>query len=58
MSRAKKHAAIYTDDRDRLASAIEGRDGTHVGAIEETLTRKGAAITIRKPVKTMGVAIG
>ncbi len=58
VSRARKHAAIYTDDRDRLASAIEGRDGAKVGAIDETLTRKGAAIAIPVPVRTMGVAIG
>ena len=58
VSRAKKHAAIYTDDRDRLASAIEGRDGAKVGAIDETLVRKGAAITIPKPVSAAGMAIG
>ena len=57
VSRAKKHAAIYTDDRQRLARNIEGRDGAKVGAIDETLTRKGAAITIPRPVRTMGVAI-
>ena len=48
VSRARKHAAIYTDDRDRLASAIEGHDGAKVGAIDETLNRKGAAIAIPK----------
>jgi hypothetical protein len=58
VSRAKKHAAIYTDDRDRLASAIDGRDGAKVGAIDETLTKKGAAITIPVPVRAMGMAIG
>ncbi len=58
VSRAKKHAAIYTDDRERLASAIEGRDGAKVGAIDETLTRKGAAIAIPMPVRAMGMAIG
>ncbi len=58
ISRARKHAAIYTDDRDRLTRNIEGRDGAKVGAIDETLTRKGAAITIPKPVRAMGVAIG
>ncbi|MEP9404449.1 ATP-binding domain-containing protein [Sphingomonas silueang] len=57
VSRAKKHAAIYTDDRDRLASAIEGRDGAKVGAIDETLTRKGAAIAIPLPVRAAGMAI-
>lgn len=57
MSRAKKHAAIYTDDRDRLASAIEGRDGAKVGAIDEALTRKRAAITIPVPVRAAGMMI-
>lgn len=58
VSRAKKHAAIYTDNRASLTDALGFRDGSQVGAIDETLTRKGAAITIPKPVKTMGVAIG
>lgn len=58
VSRARKHAAIYTDDRDRLSSAIEGRDGAKVGAIDETLVRKGAAITIPVPVRATGLTIG
>ena len=58
VSRAKKHAAIYTDDRDRLASVLDNRDGAKVGAIDETLTRKGAAITIPAPVRAAGMAIG
>lgn len=58
VSRARKHAAIYTDDREQLASAIEGRDGAKVGAIDETLVRKGAAITIPVPVRVAGMAIG
>ena len=58
VSRAKKHAAIYTDDRERLTAAIEGRDGAKIGAIDETLTRKGAAITIPVPVRAAGMAIG
>lgn len=59
MSRAKKHAAIYTDDRQRLAAVIEGRDGAKVGAIDETLARqKRAAIATPRPIKTVGMAIG
>ncbi|MES2449117.1 MAG: hypothetical protein V4610_00995 [Pseudomonadota bacterium] len=58
VSRANKHAATYTDDRERLARNIEGRDGTHVGAIDETLVRKGAAIAIPAPVRVAGMAIG
>ena len=48
---------IYTDNRDRLASAIEGRDGAKVGAIDETSMRKSAAIAIPAPVRTPRVAI-
>ena len=58
VSRAKASAIIYTDDRERLVGAIEGRSSAKVGAIDETLMRKGAAITIPVPVRTMGMAIG
>lgn len=58
VSRAKASAIIYTDDRDRLAGAIQGRSSAKVGAIDETLMRKGATIAIPRPVRTMGVAIG
>jgi hypothetical protein len=58
VSRAKASAIIYTDDGDRLAIVIEGRSYAKVGAIDETLARKGAAITIPVPVRTMGLAIG
>lgn len=58
VSRAKASAIIYTDDRERLAGAIEGRSSAKVGAIDETLMRKGAAITIPKPVRAAGIAIG
>jgi hypothetical protein len=36
---------------------IEGRSSAKVGAIDETLMQKGAAITIPAPVRAMGVAI-
>lgn len=58
VSRARKHAAIYADDRERLARNIEGRDGAKVGAIDETLAREWAAITIPAPVRAAGIAIG
>ncbi len=59
VSRAKTHAAIYTDDRLALVDAIEGRDGAKVGAIDETLARgKVAAIAIPAPVRVVGMTIG
>jgi len=59
ISRAKTHAAIYTDDRVALVDAIEGRDGAKVGAIDETLARgKVAAIAIPAPVRVVGMTIG
>lgn len=58
VSRAKKDAAIYTDDRGRLTRNIKGPDGAKVGAIDDTLIQKGIAIAIPVPVKVMGVAIG
>jgi hypothetical protein len=51
-------AIIYTDDRDRLANAIEGRCSAKVGGIDETLVRKGTAIAIPAPRRTMGAVIG
>jgi ATP-dependent exoDNAse (exonuclease V) alpha subunit len=39
ISRARSHAAIYTDSRANLVAAITGRDGSQVGAIDETMTR-------------------
>ncbi len=53
---AVSSAIIYTDDRDRLAS--EGRSSAKVSAIDETLMRKGVAITIPNPLRAMGVTIG
>ncbi|WP_165912401.1 hypothetical protein [Novosphingobium sp. PhB165] len=49
---------LYTDDRQRLAAVIEGRDGAQVGAIDETLARgKVAPIAIPAPVRAAGMAI-
>lgn len=48
VSRAKKHAAIYTDDRQRLAAVIEGRDGAQVGAIDEGLVRRRGDFTFEQ----------
>jgi ATP-dependent exoDNAse (exonuclease V) alpha subunit len=57
VSRAKTSAIIYTDDRDRLASAIEGRSSAKIGAIDETLMRKGVTIAIPVPVKAAGIVL-
>lgn len=40
ISRAKTHAAIYTDDRDRLASAIAMRAGNASSALENDMSGK------------------
>lgn len=37
ISRAREHAAVYTDDRSRLAHAIGVRDGMQVAALDEAL---------------------
>jgi hypothetical protein len=39
VSRTKKHAAIYTDDRDRFTEALGIRDGNQVGAIDKMMTQ-------------------
>lgn len=37
ISRARSHAALYTDSRARLAEALGLRDGAQVGAIDEIM---------------------
>lgn len=37
ISRARKHAAVYTEDRAALVGALDLRDGAQVGAIDEAL---------------------
>ena len=39
ISRARSHAALYTDSRARLAEALSLRDGAQVGAIDEIMGR-------------------
>lgn len=41
ISRARKHAAVYTEDRAALIAALDLRDGTQMGALDEALTRYG-----------------
>jgi hypothetical protein len=51
------HRAV-TDDRERLARAIEWRISAKAGAIDETLLRqKAATITMPAPIKGVGMAI-
>lgn len=42
ISRARSHAALYTDSRARLAEALGLRDGAQVGAIDEIMGRNGS----------------
>lgn len=59
ISRARSHAALYTDNRASLTDALGFRDGSQVGAIDETMTRqKAATIAIPKHVGAVGMAIG
>lgn len=49
ISRARKHAAVYTEDRAALVGALDLRDGTQVGAIDEALTRYGPGTVLDGP---------
>jgi ATP-dependent exoDNAse (exonuclease V) alpha subunit len=40
ISRARSHAALYTDSRARLAEALGLRDGAQVGAIDEIMEQR------------------
>lgn len=40
ISRARSHAAIYTDSRACLVEALEMRDGAKIGAIDEIMRRQ------------------
>ena len=44
ISRARDHAAVYTDNRSRLAHAIGLRDGTQIAALDEDLPQATAMI--------------
>lgn len=57
ISRARSHAAIYTDSRARLIEALGFRDGSQVGAIDQDIEhQKGRTITM--PDTGAGLAIG
>lgn len=56
ISRARKHAAIYTDSRARLTEALGLRDGAQVGAIDQALTRHGPGTVLDGPGPDMEIA--
>lgn len=61
VSRASKHAAIYTDNRASLTEALGIRDSAQVGAIDETMKAPDVATaTPATPAtfKAVGMAIG
>ena len=59
ISRARTSAVLYTDNRASLTDALGFRDGSQVGAIDETMTRqKGTAITMPAHVRAAGMAMG
>ncbi|AXJ96344.1 MULTISPECIES: hypothetical protein [unclassified Sphingomonas] len=59
ISRARHGAAVYTGNRANLTEALGIRDGTQVGAIDQTMTQpKVATIATPTPVKAAGMAIG
>ncbi|WP_298808631.1 hypothetical protein [uncultured Sphingomonas sp.] len=58
VSRARKHAAIYTDNATASLATSRAATAPKVGAIDEMLTRKRAAITIPMPVRAIGMATG
>lgn len=58
ISRARTHAAIYTDNRADLTAALGIRDGAQVGAIDETWGRDTLPIAMPQPAMMAGMAIG
>jgi len=56
ISRAKQHAAIYTDSKEKLAGAIEMRSGERQAAIAPL--RGAGAANDGKPVSDRGMGIG
>jgi len=57
ISRAREGATIYTDSRPKLTKALGIRDGSQVGAIDETLMR-GDRARINIPARSIGAALG
>lgn len=57
ISHAREGAAIYTDSRAKLTDALGLRDGTQIGAIDETMGRPRET-GIRVLVRDVDTAIG
>jgi len=56
ISRARQHAAIYTDSKEKLADAIETRSGERQAAIASS---RGADIAASdKPAQSRGIGLG
>jgi len=50
VSRAKRYAAIYTDDSESLACAIDYRDGSKIAALDEPHGRNRATFAMASPI--------
>lgn len=57
ISRARSHAALYTDNRANLTEALGFRDGSQGGAIDETMGRDPASLCT-PPTRSSGLALG
>jgi conjugative relaxase-like TrwC/TraI family protein len=55
ISRARQHAAIYTDSKDKLADAIETRTGERQSAVQSS---RGADLGGNAPTQRRGITIG
>lgn len=58
ISRARYGAAVYTDSRANLTEALGIRDGSQVGAIDETMKVPDLATATPATVGAVGMAIG
>ena len=58
ISRAKQHAAIYTDSKDKLASAIETRTGERQEALATERTTSAVHQRAATPLQSRGVRLG
>ena len=56
ISRARQHAAIYTDSKEKLADAIEARTGERQAAI--TSSRPAGLRGGEKPAQSRGMGLG
>ncbi|MEO7466346.1 MAG: hypothetical protein ABIV36_04980 [Sphingobium limneticum] len=47
ISRARKHAAVYTDSRAALTHVLGVRDGARIGALDEMMTGCRSSASLR-----------